>query len=389
MNRKLLIDMKNRFVYNNIREKVYCFNEWTMKSEICGELFMMKKKLRRLITIIQSVLILAMMVLVTSMIFQINRLQGTARVVNYAGLVRGATQREVKLEIAGQGNDDLIVYLDEILNGLKYESRKYNLVSLDDEVYQSDLDVQMQYWQKLKAEIYRVRESGYESTNIVDMSEQYFKMADDTVSAAEKYSESIATIIRYLEIATAMDITILILIMFGRSVEAVRMRRRNYQLEQKAFTDQHTGLPNKGRCEEFFYDTELMQKTIACIVFDLNNLKIANDTLGHSVGDQLIANFARLLRNAVPSPNFVGRYGGDEFMAVIYDASREQVETILSQLQNDVQEFNRLHLGGSGFMEVSYACGWALSTEFPNCSFRVLFDKADRDMYENKLERRK
>ena len=44
-----------------------------------------------------------------------------------------------------------------------------------------------------------------ESTNIVEMSEQYFRMADQTVSAAEKYSESIATVIRYLEIGTAVD----------------------------------------------------------------------------------------------------------------------------------------------------------------------------------------
>ena len=196
---------------------------------------MKTKRLRTFATIIQSVLILAMMALVTSMIVQINCLQGTARVINYAGLARGATQREVKLEIAGEENDDLIIYLDEILSGLKYESGKYNLVRLDDEVYQSDLDAQMKYWQQLKDEIYRVRQYGYQSTDIVAMSEQYFHMADDTVSAAEKYSESIATIIRYLEIATAVDITILILIMLDRSVEAVRMRHRNHQLKQKAY----------------------------------------------------------------------------------------------------------------------------------------------------------
>ena len=55
-----------------------------------------------------------MMVLVSSMIYQINCLQGTARVINYAGIIRGATQREVKLEIVGQRNDDLLAYLDEM-----------------------------------------------------------------------------------------------------------------------------------------------------------------------------------------------------------------------------------------------------------------------------------
>ena len=347
------------------------------------------KKLRSVVTITQSALIIIMMILVTFMIFQINNLQGTARVINYAGIVRGATQREVKLEIVGQKNDDLLHYLDEIINGLKYKSAKHNLVSLNDEDYQSKLDEQMEYWEILKAEIYKVRESGYESTNIVEVSEKYFRMADQTVSAAEKYSESIATEIRYLEIGTAVDMSILVLMMLIRYLEAAKMRRHNQQLQQKAFTDQHTGLPNKGRCEEFFSDTELMQKPIACIVFDLNNLKFANDTLGHSVGDQLILNFARLLRNAVPAPHFVGRYGGDEFMAVIYDASGEETKAILNRLQKDVEEFNQIHHGGSRFVDVSYACGWAVSTEFPDCSFRVLFDMADKCMYENKLKMRK
>lgn len=345
--------------------------------------------MRAAVTVVQSALIVVMMFLVTSMIFQINSLQGTARVINYAGIVRGATQRAIKLEIVGQQNDDLIVYLDEILTGLKYESKKHNLVSLDDAAYQSDLDMQMTYWQQLKEEIWRVREVGYEITNIVMMSEQYFRMADNTVSAAEQYSESIASRIRYLEIATAVDIAILTLIVMMRSLDAMGMRRRNKQLEQKAFTDQHTGLPNKGRCEEFFCDTELMQKSVGCIVFDLNNLKVANDTLGHSVGDQLIVNFARLLRNAVPAPGFVGRYGGDEFMVVIYDASREKIVSILERLQKDVEEFNELHHGGGKFVEVSYACGWALSAEYPDCSFRILFDKADKKMYENKMENRR
>lgn len=347
------------------------------------------KKWRAIVVFVQSFLVLVMMVLVTSMIFQINALQGTARVINYAGIVRGATQREVKLEVVGRPNDDLIVYLDEILEGLKSGGGKHNLVSLKDEAYQRDLDVQMEYWQKLKEEIYRVRELGFEDTNIVDISERYFRMADNTVSAAEEYSQSIATVIRYLEFASALDIGILMLIMLALSLESMGMRRRNHQLEQKAFTDQHTGLPNKGRCEEFFSNPELVHRPVACIVFDLNNLKIANDTLGHSVGDQLIANFARLLRNAVPASNFVGRYGGDEFMAVIYDASRQDVEGILQQLQQDVEEFNRLHHGGGEFVEVSYAWGWALSTEYPNCSFRVLFDAADKCMYENKMESRK
>ena len=82
-------------------------------------------------TVVQSVLILILMILVILLMSEIGRLQGTARVINYAGLVRGATQREVKLEITGYQNDELIEYLDDILNGLKYGDGNYNLITLD------------------------------------------------------------------------------------------------------------------------------------------------------------------------------------------------------------------------------------------------------------------
>lgn len=137
------------------------------------------------------------------------------------------TQREIKLEIAGQGNDDLISYLDEIIDGLRDKSTKYNLVKLKDKEYLADLETQREFWLQMKDEIYKVRKFGYEKTDIVDMSEQYFKLADNTVSAAEQYSESIAERIRYIEIGTAVVIVLLISIMLAETVEAVIMRRKN------------------------------------------------------------------------------------------------------------------------------------------------------------------
>ena len=104
-----------------------------------------KKKSKNIIGIIQSFLILILVVLVIFMMIQISRLQGTARVINYAGLVRGATQREVKLEITGNQNEELIKYLDDILSGLRYQDGHYDLVKLHDKEYQDKLQVQIDY----------------------------------------------------------------------------------------------------------------------------------------------------------------------------------------------------------------------------------------------------
>ena len=252
------------------------------------------KKSRNIIGIIQSCLIFALVILVIFMMIQINRLQGTARVINYAGLVRGATQREVKLEITGSQNDELIKYLDDILSGLKYQDGNYDLVKLQDKEYQDKLQVQIDYWNKIKKEIEAVRSSGYENTDIVNMSETYFKMADDTGSAAEKYSEKIATKIRTIELLSALDMLCLVILIIVHTIMAMKMARQNKLLEQRAYTDARTGLPNRSACKEILNNNEIISSPTACIIFDLNNLKFINDTMGHSAGDRLIVKFAGL-----------------------------------------------------------------------------------------------
>ena len=134
-------------------------------------------KIRTVNMMIQSALIIILIVLVVNMMVEIKNLQGTARVINYAGLVRGATQRAVKLEVISNSDDELIEYLDDVLADLKYEDGKYNLVSLRDTDYQKKLDIQIDYWGKLKNEINNIRENGVDNSDIVDMSEMYFSLA--------------------------------------------------------------------------------------------------------------------------------------------------------------------------------------------------------------------
>ncbi len=337
-------------------------------------------KIRTVNMVIQSVLIIILVVLVANMMVQIKNLQGTARVVNYAGLVRGATQRAVKLEVTGNFDDELIEYLDDVLADLKYEDGEYNLVSLHDTDYQKKLDIQIDYWGKLKNEINNVRENGVDNSDIVDMSEMYFSLADQTVSAAERYSERIAGNIRSIEIVTVIDMAGLVVLIIVQMIQAIIIVRKNKVLEQKAYLDVHTGLPNKSKCEEVFHDARFIDRNVTCVMFDLNNLKLANDTLGHSVGDQLIVNFARILRNVIPSKEFVGRYGGDEFVAVINDMSKEEVVGVLENLKTEVDDFNN---HGKN-IKISYAFGLAFSSDYTECTLRTLFDKADKHMYENK-----
>lgn len=90
-------------------------------------------------------------------------------------------------------NNSLIRYLDDIFDGLMHGGGKYQLTKIDDQKYQNKLAKLNKAWISLKEEIQKVRENGYENTNIINMSEDYFYLADETVTAAENYSQHCAS----------------------------------------------------------------------------------------------------------------------------------------------------------------------------------------------------
>lgn len=344
-----------------------------------------REQFHHLVTIMESGFIILLILLVVLMMVQINRLQGTARVVNYAGLVRGATQRLIKLEITQNQNDDLVQYLDEVLAGLQYGDGAYELVVLGDEAYREKLDTLAHNWEELKDQIYETRDAEYAKEakdELLAMSEQYFTLADETVSAAEVYSDKIAQQIQWLECLSAVDMLLLFGIIIEQTILAVKMRQKNAALAKKAYIDTHTGLQNKNMCEELLADKTFLTEPVACLVFDINNLKNTNDTMGHSVGDTLIADFAKCLRQVVREGDFAGRCGGDEFFVVLYGAKRDVVTEVLERLHEEVKQFNDLGQN----VPISYAVGWSASSDYSDCTMRKLFDVADRCMYQNKRE---
>ena len=342
-----------------------------------------KKKTSFISKTAMTVLTIILIILFFCIMSMVEKIQGTARVVNYAGLVRGKTQRIIKLEDAGEPQDTMIADINAYIDGLQNGSSELDLVRLDDRDFQDKMTELASYFEELKAEILLVREKGYENTAIIEKSETFFKICDEATGLAEAYSQRMASSLKKLEQVVVGDIIGLVFVIGMELIKAVRYAAMNRILQKKVYLDEATGLPNKNKCEEILEGSdggEEISGVYAVCVFDLNNLRTINNSLGHDKGDEYIRSFAVQLRKAVPEEYFVGRNGGDEFLAILRGLNREEVEACMNHIRTQTAEYSRQHPE----MPISYAGGYALSTEFEDCDIRELFRHADQNMYIDK-----
>lgn len=328
------------------------------------------KIMRILMTALTSLLI----VLILIIILMVSRIQGTARVVNYAGLVRGKTQRIIKLEDARMPQDDMIADVKGYIKGLRFGSEELDLVSLDDKAFQAKMEELDDYFDTLKQEIDLVRRVGYENTNIIEKSEIFFNLCDVATGLAESYSQRIATRLKQFETLTVIDIVILVFMILYELLKALRYAKANRELKSKIYLDEATGLPNKNKCEEIL--TLEAEQNMAICVFDLNNLRIINNQQGHERGDLYINLFAKSLRKGVDENQFVGRCGGDEFIVFFKNVTKEDVKRNLENIKKECAKCSEISL--------SYAAGFAYSNDFSKLTMRELFCQADKNMYIDK-----
>ena len=333
-----------------------------------------KNRFSKIMRILMTALTSLLIVLILIIILMVSRIQGTARVVNYAGLVRGKTQRIVKLEDARMPQDDMIADVKGYIKGLRFGSEELDLVSLDDKAFQAKMEELDAYFDTLKQEIDLVRQVGYENTNIIEKSEIFFNLCDVATGLAESYSQRIATRLKQFETLTVIDIVILVFMILYELLKALRYAKANRELKSKIYLDEATGLPNKNKCEEIL--TLEAEQNMAICVFDLNNLRIINNQQGHERGDLYIRSFAKSLRKGVDENQFVGRCGGDEFIVFFKNVTKEDVKRNLENIKKECAKCSEIPL--------SYAAGFAYSNDFSKLTMRELFCQADKNMYIDK-----
>ena len=151
-----------------------------------------------------------------------------------------------------------------------------------------------------------------------------------------------------------------------------------------AYTDVMTGYENRMAFEhklKVCNEIAKSGKSVTLFVFDVNNLKAVNDTLGHDYGDLYLKNTADVLSSIIADRGMLYRIGGDEFASLIIGKRQEDIENIVSELRSEKKEM----IKGRKFC---CAFGHATFTKDLDETLRDVFKRADNEMYEEKLRQK-
>lgn len=156
--------------------------------------------------------------------------------------------------------------------------------------------------------------------------------------------------------------------------------------EKLRYSSEHdglTGLYNKAKYLEMMDSEYQNMDSIGIFNFDVNNLKVINDTQGHEAGDKLLIKAANSIRKVINNRAHGYRMGGDEFLMIACNVTKEEVDNLKNRWEAELARLNTAEDGIDCVVAVGVVYG------DKGYDYSKLMKKADELMYEDKKAKKK
>ena len=173
---------------------------------------------------------------------------------------------------------------------------------------------------------------------------------------------------------------------FSNNNKLIKARREVNKSRQAALTDPLTGIGNRrfvdGRLRAAIAESDVNENPVGLIIFDIDNFKLFNNTYGHNTGDKVLCMVASTFRNAVRTTDTIGRWGGEEFIAILNNIkdTERSLRTVAEKVRSLIER-SRLDLGDQSLtVTVSVGATFLLPGDTPES----VVERADKLMYTSK-----
>lgn len=166
--------------------------------------------------------------------------------------------------------------------------------------------------------------------------------------------------------------------------DALDENRKAEAYKELAFIDALTGLNNRNAYHDYLNKNKAREHNMI-ISYDLNNLKVCNDTMGHKIGDIYIRDAAMIIKNVFGEYGKCYRIGGDEFCTIITDDRRIPIKEYLEKLKEEQKKYKKEH-------QVEYmkiAAGYAIYDPEKDRNLEDIRNRSDEMMYLSKSKMKK
>jgi diguanylate cyclase (GGDEF)-like protein len=166
----------------------------------------------------------------------------------------------------------------------------------------------------------------------------------------------------------------------------LEIKRDIASLEKRVNMDQLTGLYNRSyietTVEDLLKQAYEKNESLTCIVFDIDRFKSINDKYGHLFGDEVIKQVSRTCSSILRGDDFIGRFGGDEFVVILKGASIRDGEKKAKQLLEIVRNLDITKDGKT--IPITLSIGVTDNLSLKELNFSEFFNIADMRLYKAK-----